>query len=36
MQDERLLFLQADLRDVLRELNKDPQYFQQALRCWTS
>ena len=26
--DERLCFIQADLRDVLRDLNKDPQYFQ--------
>ncbi|MCB0764651.1 MAG: NAD-dependent epimerase/dehydratase family protein, partial [Flavobacteriales bacterium] len=29
-EDERLLFLQADLRDVLRELNKDPEWFRRA------
>lgn len=29
-QDERLIFLQADLRDVLRELNKDPEWFRKA------
>ncbi|MFN3875748.1 MAG: NAD-dependent epimerase/dehydratase family protein [Flavobacteriales bacterium] len=26
--DERLFFIRADLRDVLRELNRDPQYLQ--------
>ncbi|HNU58155.1 MAG TPA: NAD-dependent epimerase/dehydratase family protein, partial [Flavobacteriales bacterium] len=29
-ENESLIFLQADLRDVLRELNKDPEWFRKA------